>query len=129
QSLDIKDITDVQLPLRIDINEGENYLDFGMTRAADIKGQIVLQENNTNGNGKPITQSVIIEVASENEVFRKICEIDKPFDFTYLRPGQWTVKVYRNGLNRLYKIQNDTFEVNLEPGQEHQMTITIIKQE
>lgn len=135
QTIDIKDITDILVPVRVEIVEGENYFDFGVTRSAKIEGKVVLELSKSNGNGikignrKPREQSVIIEIASEHEVFRKICEINKPFDFTWLRPGKWKMKIYRNGLDKLYKIQNDSFEFTLEPGSEQQVIIQVIKQE
>src|SRR5690606_35087738 len=135
QTIDIKYITDILVPIRVEILEGENYFDFGVTRSAKIEGKVVLDQSKSNGNGikngnrKSREQSVIIEIASENEVFRKICEINKPFDFTWLRPGKWRMKIYRNGLDKLYKIQQDNFEFTLEPGQQHQIDIQIIKQE
>ena len=133
RSLGIKDITNVKMPVQIPIVEGENHFDLSITRAADIKGAILVREqqngNNNNLNGKSGTNSVIVEMTSENEVFRKICELNKPFDFTYLRPGKWKVKVYRNGLNRRYTILNESFEIDLQPGQEYEAIIQIQKQE
>lgn len=123
--LNLKDITNSNFPAKITIAEGENYFNFGIAQAANILGRIAVENKNS------ITEkeSVIVEVSSENEVYRKICDITQPFDFTYLRPGKWQLKVYRNGLNKLYKINNDTFDIALSPAENKEVLIEISKQQ
>lgn len=124
-SLNLQDITNINLPARITIAEGENYFNFDITQAVDIIGKITLENNDINVN----KESVILEISSDNEVYRKICNINQSFDFTYLRPGKWQLKVYRNGLNKRYKITNDYFNLELSPGENKEVLIQISKQQ
>lgn len=124
-TLGVKDITDIDIPAKITIVEGGNYFDFGITKASNIKGIIILDEKDVNDK----EQSVIVEITSENSVFKKICNITKPFDFTYLRPGDWKLKVYRNGLDSKYKILTDDINLTLNPNENKQVEIKINKAE
>ena len=124
-TLGVKDITDIDIPAKITIVEGGNYFDFGITKASNIKGIIILDEKDVNDK----EQSVIVEITSENSVFKKICNITKPFDFTYLRPGNWKLKVYRNGLDSKYKILTDDINLTLNPNENKQVEIKINKAE
>lgn len=124
-TLGVKDITDIDIPAKITIVEGGNYFDFGITKASNIKGIIILDEKDVNDK----EQSVIVEITSENSVFKKICNITKPFDFTYLRPGDWKLKVYRNGLDSKYKILTDDINLTLNPNENKQVEIKISKAE
>jgi len=36
------------------------------------------------------------------------------FDFTYFRPGEWNIKVYRSGLHKRCKITSEEFKLNLK---------------
>ncbi len=121
ESLDIKDVPDIAIPIKITILEGENYINFGLTKSADIKGAIVFETPYVGDN----KQSVIIEVSSDTEVIRKICDITKPFDFTYLRPGDWRLKVYRNGLDSKYKIETNELNFSLDPNEEKVISVKI----
>lgn len=121
ETLGIKDIPDIAVPIKITILEGENNIDFGLTKASDIKGTIVFDSSM----GSINKQSVIIEVSSESTVIRKICDITKPFDFTYLKPGDWNLKVYRNELDAKYKIETDELHFSLSPNEEKVISIKI----
>ena len=124
-TLGVKDITDIDIPAKVTIVEGGNYLDFGITKASNIKGTIILDDKDIADK----EQSVIVEIMSDNQVFRKICKITKPFDFTYLRPGDWKLKVYRSALDSKYKILTDEINLTLNPNEEKQVQIKISKTE
>ncbi|RXM41664.1 hypothetical protein [Flavobacterium sp. YO64] len=124
-TLGVKDITDIDIPAKVTIAEGGNYLDFGITKASNIKGTIILDDKDIVDK----EQSIIVEIISDNQVFRKICKITKPFDFTYLRPGDWKLKVYRNALDSKYKILTDEINLTLNPNEEKQVQIKISKTE
>jgi len=125
QTLNFKDITNIHFPVKLNILEGENYFDFGIIGSASIKGEIVL-ENTTE---KINNESIIIEISSGNEIYRKICDLSNPFNFTYLRPGNWQLKIYRNGLSNQYKILTDVFNFTLDASEERKIIVDIVKQQ
>ncbi len=128
-SIGIQEIPTMVLPARLEINEKEHFVDFGLTRAATISGVVQLTREERINNSKPEDESVIVEISDGKEVFRKVCRAGEPFDFTYLRPGTWRVKVYRNGLNKHYQINNSEFTVELQTGQNHPVVINVLKRQ
>lgn len=124
-TLGVKDITDIDVPAKVAIVEGQNYFNFGITKAAGIKGIILVDDKDADDK----EQSVVVEVTSDNQSFRKICNIAKPFDFTYLRPGDWKLKVYRNGLDSKYKIHTDDLNLTLNLNEDKEVQIKISKAE
>ena len=136
---DMNDIPNVSFPAQVSLVNKENIFNFGLTSAANIKGHIRLNEqNNTDQqeNTLPVTpqdkkkkESIVIEATNGEQIFRKICSINEDFDFTYLRPGEWTVKLYRNGLDKRYKIATDNFRFTLNAAENKTINIYIVKQQ
>ncbi len=136
---DMNDIPNVSFPAQVSLVNKENIFNFGLTSAANIKGHIRLNEqNNTDQqeNTLPVTpqdkkkkESIVIEATNGEQIYRKICSINEDFDFIYLRPGEWTVKLYRNGLDKRYKIATDNFRFTLNAAENKTINIYIVKQQ
>lgn len=136
----LTDISDTSLPVLLQIEEkSQNIFNFGMTSSATIKGQVKLVNSGVpelsagltkrNTKGKIPSNQVILEAISATQVFRKMGAIGEPFDFTYLRPGKWTLKIYNNNLDKGYQLLTDTYEVNLKAGETKELTIEIQKRQ
>jgi uncharacterized protein with WD repeat len=139
-SISINDISDIPMPAPIELVQKENNFNFGLTSAAMIKGRINIDETDEKeqdmvfagfqpAKKNKSAQSVIIEAGNGSDVFRKICMLGDEFDFTWLRPGNWKVKIYRNGLDKRYKIAIDHFEFELKANDTHIVNINILKQQ
>jgi len=135
----LNDIPFSNFPATLHLIQKENIYNFGLTTAANIQGSILFNENEEKGQYvfaqyQPKKESkknngVIIEATNGEQTYRKICIIGEPFDFTYLRPGNWTMKVYRNGLDKRYKISTDQFQFVLKPSETKNIVITIVRQQ
>ncbi|MGN7864405.1 COG1470 family protein [Chryseobacterium sp. 22458] len=129
---EINDIPTSAFPVALVLTDKENIYNFGLTAAANVQGHIRMIETETEPQtlqkGKNKKESIILEAVSNEQTYRKICFIGEDFDFTYLRPGDWTVKVYRNGLDKRYKISTDKFEFTLKPAETKKLSIQIVKQ-
>lgn len=131
---EINDIPTQVFPASLSLVNKENIFNFGLTTAANIQGHIQLQETkekenvDINKKGKKKRESIIVEASSNDQTYRKICFVGEDFDFTYLRPGNWTVKVYRNGLDKRYKISTNQFQLNLQSAETKQLNISVVKQ-
>ncbi|WP_411811844.1 hypothetical protein ACLB9Y_00070 [Chryseobacterium scophthalmum] len=131
---DINDISDQNVPASLVLIDKENIFNFGLTSAAKIQGKIDYKEHENTlsfaqlSTKKKKNENVIVEVSNGSQTFRKIALLGDSFYFTYLRPGDWKVKVYRNGLDKRYKIPIDHFEFNLQSAETKNITINIIKQ-
>ncbi len=137
-STQLNDIPYSNFPASLHLINKENIYNFGLTTAAVIQGSISLNENEENNHyvfahyqqkkETKKTDGVIVEATNGEQTYRKICIIGEPFDFTYLRPGNWTVKIYRNGLDKRYKISTNQFQFVLKPSETKNITISIVKQ-
>ncbi|KMQ65981.1 hypothetical protein ACM39_16320 [Chryseobacterium sp. FH2] len=132
---EINDIPNITLPTTVNLVNKENIFNFGLMSAADIQGQIQFTENETNfaqfqiKKEKKKKESIIVEASNGEQTYRKNCFFGESFDFTYLRPGEWTLKIYRNGLDKRYKISMDTFQFILNSSETKKLTVNIIKQQ
>lgn len=136
---EINDIANISLPIQIPLNNKENIFNFGLTTASKIQGFIQFNEPVENNQlsfaqsqfkkEKKKRESIIIEASNGEQIYRKVGFIGEKFDFTYLRPGNWNVKLYRNGLDKRYKISMDTFSFILNPSETKDITINIVKQQ
>lgn len=134
---DINDITSISLPASLSLINKENIFNFGLTKAAIIEGTIQLSETEgqysfaklQSNKDKKKKESIIIEATNGEQTYRKIAFIGDSFDFTYLRPGEWKVKIYRNGLDKRYKISVENFQFNLNPSEKQNISIHITKQQ
>lgn len=130
---EINDIPTVALPASISLINKVNVFNFGLTTAAKIQGHIQFTESIEKDQPTLIQkrkkESIIIETISGEQTYRKICYIGEDFDFTYLRPGEWTVKIYRNGLDKRYKISTNQFQFTLKPEEIKKLNINIVKQQ
>lgn len=132
----INDIPTVIIPAAVSLLDKENIFNFGLTTAANVQGKVQLSETEKKDQtdieikkGKNKRESIIIEAMSNDQTYRKVCFIGEDFDFTYLRPGDWTLKLYRNGLDKRYKILNDKFQFTLQPSEIKKLNIQIVKQQ
>lgn len=133
----INDITDIALPTFLSLANKENIFNFGLTSASSIEGTIQLSKNEGEysfaklqpGKDKKKKESIIVEATNGEQIYRKIAFIGDSFDFNYLRPGDWKVKLYRNGLDKRYKISVENFQLHLKPAEKQNIMIHITKQQ
>ncbi len=136
---EINDIPTLAFPAALALSKKDNIFNFGLTTAANVQGHIQFVETEDKDQTgltellakkeKKKKESIIIEATSKDQTYRKICFIGENFDFTYLRPGEWTVKVYRNGLDKRYKVSNDKFQFTLKPSETKELSIHVVKQQ
>ncbi|MDN3691005.1 hypothetical protein QWZ06_01350 [Chryseobacterium tructae] len=136
---EINDIPTIAFPTALSLTNKDNIFNFGLTTAANVQGQIQLLEAEEKDKTdidalqakkrKEKRESIIVEAISKDQSYRKICFVGENFDFTYLRPGDWTIKLYRNGLDKRYKISTNQFQFALKPSESKKISIQIVKQQ
>lgn len=134
---EINDIPTHTFPTALSLINKENVFNFGLTAAASVQGHVRFLETGEKDQsdfgqiqsvkGKSKKESIIVEATNNDQTFRKVCFIGEDFDFTYLRPGDWTVRVYRNGLDKRYKISTDKFMFTLKPLETKKLTVNVVK--
>ena len=133
---DLDVISDINMPAAVHVVNKENFFNFGLTKAAKIEGFVNLKDDAKGDEpgldafkDKKKSESIIIEATKGDIVYRKICALNEGFDFTYLQPGSWKVKIYRNGLDKRFKIAADSFEFDLNGSDTKKIAINISKQQ
>lgn len=132
-SLGINVVTVLPGPFIVNVEPAKvtNY-DFSMTKSANITGQLIVKEDErVNEKGfipvKDQLEKLIIEVSNETELFRIFTNSDGSFRFEDLRPGNWKVKVYPNGLPTGYQLVTSQFSIALDSGESEKVEVIIQK--
>lgn len=133
-SFGLNAITEAQGPYWVTIEPGkETHFELAMTKSARIEGHLVIQEDKRSGEKGfyPIKEEIdklIIEATNGRETFRTLSERDGSFCFEDLRPGDWQVKVYPNGIPQGYQLVTGQFKLSLLPGKEEKLDVIIHKE-
>jgi len=132
-SFGINAVTELPGPFIIIVEPAKvtNY-EFAMTKSSRIEGRLVVQEDvRVNEKGfipvKEQLEKLIIEVSNGTEMFRIFTDRDGTFRFDDLRPGNWKVKVYPNGLPTGYQLVTSQFNVSLTSGKSEKLDVVIQK--
>lgn len=127
----INAIAEIQSPYQLEIQPGiETKFDIGLTLSSKITGEIVIvkevsEDDKTYAEIKNQLGKLMIEAKNGGEVFRILTNEDGKFSFENLRPGQWTVKVYDNGIPKEYGLVTDVFTLGLSPGHTEHIEVKI----
>lgn len=132
----INDIPTKNIPVSLNLINKENIFNFALTSASRIEGKIQLIHSDeqkkfahlTFKNEKKQKENIIIEISNGDQTFRKMAFLEENFDFTYLRPGEWQLKIFRNGLNKKYKIPINQYKFLLQPSETKIIDIKVIRQ-
>lgn len=124
-------IAEIPGPYKLDIIPGaDNYFEITLTKSAKISGNIVVKDDENKGEKgfvavKVKLNKLIIEAKKGDEVYRVLTDNNGNFSFEGLRPGIWSVQVYKNGIPKEYELLTEFFNVNLVPGQNATIEVNI----
>ena len=124
-------ITEIPSPYQVEIQPGiETRFDIGLTLSSKISGEIVIVKEvatteETFAKIRNKLGKLMIEAKKDGEVFRIFTTEDGKFSFEGLRPGQWTIKVYHNGIPNEYELVTDLFNLSLVPGKSEHVEVKI----
>lgn len=106
--------------------------ELSVTKSARIEGLFQVEEDQR-ANQKGFIQvnerleRLVVEASSDQEVYRVLSDVNGGFKFEDLRPGNWTVKIYPNGLPKGYNLLTPLFNLTLNPEQEEQIVVKVEK--
>jgi len=132
-SAGLNTIAGVPGPYRVTIEPGrETRFEISLTRSARISGRLVIREDEKSGKKgyypvKEEIENLIIEASNGTETFRVLTGRDGTFSFDDLRPGNWHIKIYPNGIPQGYQLDSDQFNFNLTMGKEEKFDVIIHK--
>lgn len=132
-SFGLNAIAEIPGPYHINIESGkETRFELILTKTANIQGKLVIQEDEKVGQkgylaAKEEIDKVIIEASSGTETFRLFTGRDGTFRFSDLRPGNWHIKVYPNGIPLGFQLVTDQFDIKLDPEKDENLEVIIRK--
>jgi len=117
-SLEFGEISTVKMPMLITIEPDElTDIQIGLTKAGSISGKVLLDfedEHSEKLAQEDLSQkNVIVELKLDDEIHRDIVNLNDEFQFTGLRPGDWSLNVYHYNLSKNYIIKNSAVMVNV----------------
>jgi len=133
-TIGLHDIPTVPTPIKVNIlPDQEQQIDFAVTRAANLFGRVELKEN-ADAHAKLLDTGdkighVIIEMKMGREVYRRLTDMNGEFGFYDLRPGTWTMIVYRNGMPKQFVIVQKQYIHDLKPGDRKEVVVLVKKKE
>ena len=80
-------------------------------------GDVVIEDTVSCENGEYGLSAILVEMKRGGEILRRMTGDKGEFNFEELRPGRWTVKFYNNNLPNYHQFEQDSYEVDIEPGE------------
>jgi len=84
-----------------------------------------------NGEGNGLVEAggipnVFLELSSDSEVLRAVSDARGHFSFGNVRPGKWVLKAHAAKLPEHHRMEKDTFELELRPGETRSVVIRVV---
>jgi len=109
-----------------------NYDKMSPARQLRDANELYVTANNSsnNTNAKLIEDhgltNTIVELKSSSEIRRTVTDNQGCFEFEELRPGNWTLKIQPENLPDHQCLEQDTFDLQLKPGEKNQIDTKVL---
>ena len=133
-TIGFNELPDIETPIIVEVKGGEEtFITFGLTTAAKISGKISIinkqKQSKILGSDDKDTGHLILELINNDESIKIISDEKGEYVFPQIRPGEWQLKVYPNGMAKNYRIEKDNFQLKLKQGDQIDIPINLIKKE
>jgi hypothetical protein len=145
----IDEIIDKPMPARVDIHPGkEAHLSLQLVKAARIKGRITAirswnmpppesaTETSLTGDNRALPLSgenpapafahVVLDLRDSLENIRVVTNADGEFEVPRIRPGAWTIRVYKNNIDPRYNLEKENDHLTLTGGESTEVVIRVL---
>jgi hypothetical protein len=131
-SLHINEIPVVKTPIEIEIKKGANYIQFEITKQAQVKPIFVFtnspaisKDNNRESFDYARKREIMIEMTNEISSIKRIIDINKPIIFDNLLPGRWKLLLKKKNLKDDFDILKNEYDLDLNPEEERTINIRL----
>ncbi len=131
-SVGLNRVTLQQLPYEMAIAGGEeSRFDISLSRSVTVSGTVLMfgsKEQAANDTTQPTLvelgghPNVVLELASGDDVNRRVTDNRGRFTFANMRPGHWTLRIIEGNLPQNYYFDKEAVEFNVAPGQAAEQT-------
>ncbi len=127
----IDEITDLPMPLSLEIRPREvTGVSLRLVKAARIKGKLAVQGvPGNNQAGEPQTPglgNIVVELRDSLETIRIVTQPSGDFEFPRLRPGHWTLHVYKNNLDPRYTLPQERSSFTVTAGETRNVLVPVV---
>jgi hypothetical protein len=142
-SIGLNRVAEAPLPPVVTVLPGRAAdVEIGVVEGARVEGRVVVvtpqtgdqDEGYVTGGFTEGTQApagvggVLLELASGEEVYRRLTDKDGRFAFDRLHPGQWYLEVRSGNLPAFHVVENPQTAFSLTPGQSVETEVRIVPQ-
>ncbi len=130
--LSMDEIVDKITPLSVEvIGNQDSKINLAITSAVNLSGKFAIKKAQITtklleGDDISLGQ-IVMELHRENESYRIISNPDGSFQFPFVRPGKWFLKIFRSGMDKQYNFEKDHFEFDFKPGETKELVVKVIK--
>ncbi len=108
-SIAATEISSKAMPVVVKISPGNTpFVSFSLLEAASLSGKVIAE--------KTTLHRYVVEITHDDETYRILTEIDGTFEFSGLRPGRWTARILKGGLQKNQYFKREYFEITLSEG-------------
>lgn len=132
EKMAIDEITDIPMPLSLEIHPREvTGVSLRLVKAARIKGKLAVEEvvpgNNQAREPKtPGLGNIVVDLRDSLETIRIITQASGDFEFPRIRPGHWTLHVYKNNLDPGYTLPQERTSITVTAGETRNVRVPIV---
>ncbi len=133
-SVDIAVTRAAQLSGRIMVYSHQNSRDKAATdrQTGETSGLYVVANSSSNEDTNVVENygltNTTIELKSGSEIKRTCTDNQGRFAFEELRPDKWTLNISSDSLPKYHYFEQDTFELELKPGQKEEISAKVLPQ-
>ncbi|MFA9372317.1 MAG: hypothetical protein ACERIH_11465 [Labilibaculum antarcticum] len=129
-SLNINEMPVVKTPIEIEIKKGENFIQFEITKQAQVKpifvftnSPVITKDNKREVSDYTKKREIMIEMTNEISSVKRIIDINKSITFDNLLPGRWKLLIKKKNPKDDFDILKNEYDLDLNP--EEKRTINI----
>ncbi len=139
QNLPLRYVPLISMPIPIHLEAGMvKEVAIPVMRGAMVTGQVAVfseeqveglsiegsgrQASVVAGEGLP---GILLKISSDDDIYYQVSNAYGRFQFDRLRPGHYTVKIYPDKLPPYHYLEQDTFDLDLDGGQERDILVKV----
>lgn len=126
--LEVDEMPGIPAPIEIEVIEDtKSNINIRITKGAKLTGKFVFENDYPSKTDElPIAlKNIIVELKSDFELYRTVCDEQGIFSFPFVLPGSWTFRVYANSLPPGFEIEKEIYNFIFAPGEKPDLQVSL----
>ncbi len=130
RNFSMNEILSIPAPLVVDVfPDRETRFNLNIVKASKLAGKFSVKVTEPGiaslNQQPPNLGNIVVEMRDDLETLRMRTNSDGSFEYAQLRPGKWTLQVFKNSIDQQYVLAQESFELMLYPGELHNLDIEL----